>query len=204
MMPMAIVEGLAVVLALAYLVLAARESLWCWHCAFVSSALYVLVLWDARLLTEAGLNVFYMAMAVAGWYQWRRGGSGDEGRMTIVSMQWWHHGVLFAALMLLTIASGWAMQTWTTAALPYVDSFITWGSVITTVLVIRKVLENWLYWVLFDGIAVFAYLNRGLYMTALLFALYVVIVIFGYVKWRKAYVQAATPAAAASRIPSAP
>ena len=61
MMLMGIVEGLAVVLALAYLLLAARESLWCWYCAFASSALYVVVLWNARLLTEAGLNVFYMA-----------------------------------------------------------------------------------------------------------------------------------------------
>jgi len=189
MMPMAIVEGLAVVLALAYLVLAARESLWCWYCAFVSSALYVVVLWDARLLTEAGLSVFYMAMAVAGWYQWRPGGTGDESELRIVSMKWWHHALLFAVLMLFTFAGGWAMQTWTTAALPFVDSFIAWGSVITTILVIRKVLENWLYWVLFDGVATFAYINRGLYMTATLFALYVVIVIFGYLKWRREYLK---------------
>jgi nicotinamide mononucleotide transporter len=143
-------------------------------------------MWNARLLTEAGLNVFYMAMAVVGWYQWRHGNKG-EGLLKIVSLRWWQHLALFATLMLLTWISGWTMQTYTTAALPFVDSFITWGSVITTVLVIRKVLENWLYWILIDGLAVFVYLNRGLYMTALLFALYVVIVVFGYVKWRKEY-----------------
>jgi nicotinamide mononucleotide transporter len=85
------------------------------------------------------------------------------------------------------------MQTWTTAAYPFVDAFITWGSVITTVLVIRKVLENWLYWVLFDGVAIFVYINRGLYMTAVLFALYVVIVIFGYLRWRREYLKDAGP-----------
>lgn len=201
MILMTLIEALAVVLALAYLVLAARESLWCWYCAFASAALYVLVMWDARLLTEAALNVFYMGMAVAGWYQWRHGRTGDESGLKIVSLQPWHHAALFALLLALTYANGLAMQTWTTAAYPFVDSFITWGSVITTVLVIRKVLENWLYWVLFDGIAIFVYVNRGLYMTAVLFALYVVIVIFGYLKWLKAYRQAA--ATAALQTPSA-
>lgn len=185
---MFLLEVLAVILALAYLYLAARENIWCWLCAFASSLLYVGVMWDARLLTEAGLNVFYMAMAVAGWYQWRRRGAG-EGISQIVSLKWWHHVALFAVLIALTSLSGRAMQTWTTAAYPFVDSFITWGSVITTILVIRKVLENWLYWVLFDSVAIFLYINRGLYMTAVLFGLYVVIVIFGYMRWRRSYLR---------------
>ncbi|HEY0961040.1 MAG TPA: nicotinamide riboside transporter PnuC [Pseudomonadales bacterium] len=185
---MFLLEALAVALALAYLYLAARENIWCWLCAFASSLLYVFVLWDARLLTEAGLNVFYMVMAVAGWHQWRRRGAG-EGLSQIVSMKWWHHVPLFALLFVMTWLSGYAMQTWTTAAYPFVDSFITWGSVITTVLVIRKVLENWLYWVLFDSVAIFLYINRGLYMTAVLFGLYVVIVIFGYMRWRRSYLR---------------
>ena len=182
-MLMPVLEGFAVLLALAYLVLAARESIWCWYCAFASSALYVVLMWDARLLTEAGLNVFYMGMAVVGWYQWRGGGA-DAGKVQIISLAWWHHVALFAVLTVLTAVSGWTLQAWATAAFPFVDAFIAWGSVITTILVIRKVLENWLYWVLFDGVAIFVYINRGLYMTALLFALYVVIVIFGYIKWR--------------------
>jgi nicotinamide mononucleotide transporter len=182
------VEVLAVALALAYLLLAASENIWCWLCAFASSMLYVLVMWDARLLSEAGLNVFYMVMAVAGWHQWRRHGAG-EGISNIVSMKWWHHVVLFAVLMLLTTVSGRTIQAVTTAAYPYVDSFVTWGSVITTILVIRKVLENWLYWILFDSVAIFLYINRGLYMTAVLFGLYVVIVIFGYQRWRRSYLR---------------
>ena len=199
---MFIVEAIAVILALAYLVLAARESLLCWYCAFASSALYFVVMWDARLLTEAALQIFYMGMAVVGWYQWRHGHRSAGMPLQIVSLQWWHHVVLLALLMLLTYINGWVMQSYTTAAFPFVDAFIAWGSVITTVLVIRKVLENWLYWVLFDGLAIFVYVNRGLYMTAVLFALYVVIVIFGYVRWLRVYRRQA--ARAASQTPSAP
>jgi nicotinamide mononucleotide transporter len=180
-------EGLAVVLALAYLLLAARENIWCWFCAFSSSALYVVIMWEAGLFTEAVLNVFYIAMAVLGWYEWKYGGKQHAG-VAIVSLKWWQHVALFAAMLLLAFANGWAMQRWTSAAWPFVDSFITWSSVITTFLIVRKVLENWLYWVVIDGLAIFVYIDRGLYLTALLFALYVVIVIFGYIKWRKLFV----------------
>ncbi len=182
-------EGLAVVLALAYLVLAAREHLWCWYCAFVSSALYVFIFWDARLLMEAALNVFYVVMAVLGWYQWQRGGTEHKG-VVITSLVWWQHVVLVVVMLVLALANGWAMQTWTSAAWPFVDSFITWSSVITTFLVVRKVLENWLYWILIDGLALFVYIDRGLTLTALLFALYLGIVVIGYCKWRREYLAA--------------
>ena len=179
-------EGIAVVLALAYLILAARESLWCWYCAFVSSALYVVILWDARLLMESALSVFYVVMAVVGWYQWRHGGNAHEG-VRITTMQWWQHFAVLGVLLVLAFVNGWAMQRWTSAAWPFVDSFIAWGCVLTTLLVVRKVLENWLYWLLFDGMSLLLYIDRELYLTALLFALYLVIVVFGYFKWRREY-----------------
>ncbi len=180
-MGMVVVEALAVFLALAYLVLAARENIWCWYCALASSALYVFVMWDARLLTEAVLNVFYVVMAVLGWLRWRRGG--DHG--TITSLRAWQHAGLLLMILALTLANGWAMARWTSAAWPFVDSLITWASVVTTFLVVHKVLENWLYWIVIDGLALVIYIERGLYMTAMLYALYLVIVVFGYYEWRK-------------------
>lgn len=183
---MQLLEIVAVILALAYLLLAAKESIWCWYCALTSSALYALIMWNAGLLSEAVLNVFYVVMAVLGWYEWRYGGKQHSG-VQIVSLKAWQHFALLALVLVLAFANGWAMQRWTSAARPFVDAFITWSSVVTTFLVVRKVLENWLYWVVIDGLAMFLYIDRGLYLTALLFALYVVIVVFGYFKWRKEY-----------------
>jgi nicotinamide mononucleotide transporter len=180
-------EALAVVLAIAYLLLAARESLWCWYCAFGSSVLYIVIFWDVRLLMESALSVYYAGMAVLGWWQWR-GGSGHAAR-PIVCLPWRQHGVLLAAMLVLAALSGWLLQRNTTAAWPYVDSFTAWASVVTTVLVVRKVLENWLYWLLIDGISLLLYVERGLYLTALLFAAYLVIVVFGFLQWRRVYRQ---------------
>lgn len=183
-------EGVAVVLAIAYLLLAARESLWCWYCAFGSSLLYILIFWDVRLLMESMLSVYYAGMAVVGWWQWRAGA--DQPRLAIIRLPWWQHGVLLAAMLVLALVSGSLLQRFTDAAWPFVDSFTTWASVITTVLVVRKVLENWLYWLLIDSISLYLYIDRGLYLTALLFAAYLVIVVFGFLHWRKLYRQQAT------------
>ncbi len=181
-------EGLAVVLAIAYLLLASKESLWCWVCALVSSVIYIWICWQAHLFMETWLNVFYAVMAVLGWQQWRSGrDGGGKSKRAIVTMQLWQHGACFALVLLLAFFNGMLMQRYTSAAWPFVDSFITWSSVVTTFLVVRKVLENWLYWIVIDGIATVVYFERGLYLTTLLFAAYVVIVVFGYLQWRREF-----------------
>ena len=179
-------ETLAVVLALVYLLLAARQNLWCWACALLSSLLYVGIFWQARLYTETALNMFYMAMAVAGWWQWQQGAQAGKQR-AISRMSAPQHAVALALTLLLAAVNGYVMQRYTDAAWPFVDAFIAWGSVITTILVVRKVLENWLYWIVLDSLGVIVYLERGLYLTALLYAAYVVLVVFGYLRWRREY-----------------
>lgn len=181
---MSAAEGLAVVLAVAYLLLAAREHIACWACALASTAIYTVVFWDVSLLMEAALNVYYMAMAVYGWQQWRYGGSTHHG-VTIRTLTWRQHGLILAIVAVLTVVSGSLLSGKTTAVWPYVDSFTTWASVITTVLVAKKYLENWLYWFVIDGVSIPLYLDRGLYLTAALFAVYLVIVVFGYLSWQR-------------------
>lgn len=176
-------EGLAVALAIAYLLLALRESIWCWYCAFVSTAIYTVLLWNVSLLMESLLNVYYMAMAVYGWWQWRRGGEQHQG----IAIRRWplnYHLLIIAGVLLASLVSGYLLETRTSAEWPYVNSFTTWASVVTTWMVAKKILENWLYWIVIDFICVFMYFDRGLYLSSLLFAAYVVIVFFGYLKWR--------------------
>ena len=181
----ALLEPVGVLLAMAYLLLAARENLWCWACALVSSLLYVLIFYRVSLLMEAVLNIFYAVMAVVGWWQWRREGSDGKAALRIHRLRWQQHLLLLGGMLLLASANGWIMAQYTTAVWPYVDSFTTWASILTTVLVIRKVLENWLYWILIDSISLYLYIDRGLYLTALLFAAYLVICVVGFLHWRR-------------------
>ncbi|MGA1741577.1 MAG: nicotinamide riboside transporter PnuC [Pseudohongiellaceae bacterium] len=178
-----LLEILGVILAVAYLLLAAKENIWCWLCAFISSAIYVYLFWQVGLLMESMLNVFYISMALAGWLQWRYGGDKHEG-LSIKTLRAWQHGLILLLILLLAWLNGWYMQNYTAAAWPYVDSFTTWASILTTFMVIYKILENWIYWFVIDALSIYLYLDRGLYLTVLLFLIYLVIVVFGFISWR--------------------
>lgn len=179
-------ETLAVVLSIAYLILAMKENSLCWFCAFFSTAIYVWIFGDVNLYMESGLNLYYMAMAVYGWHQWQHGGSSGKG---VLIATWGLRNHISALLMILlaTIVSGYLLDANSDARLPYVDSFTTWASILSTVMVAKKVLENWLYWIVIDSVSIFLYLDRGLHQTAAMFALYLVLAAVGYCSWRKNY-----------------
>ena len=180
-------EAVAVMFAIAYLLLAVRENILCWLFALLSTAIYTVLFWDVSLLMESALNVYYMAMAVYGWQQWTRGGNSVDGKphtLDVQSMSGKQHVLVIAAIAVLTAASGYLLGEHSSAAWPYVDSFTTWASVITTYLVTRKYLQNWLYWIVIDTVSIPLYIDRGLHLTSLLFVAYVVIAVVGYFKWR--------------------
>jgi nicotinamide mononucleotide transporter len=186
---MSIWELAAVVLAITYLLLAVRENIWCWAFAFVSTAIYTVLFFDVSLLMDSALNVYYMVMAVYGWYQWSGGGSGADADQTkqalpIKTMSGQQHVLVLVIIAVLTLTSGYLLSENTAAAWPYVDSFTTWASVISTWLVARKYLENWLYWIVIDSVSVPLYIERGLSLTAMLFVAYVVIATIGYFSWK--------------------
>jgi len=183
---MSLWEIVAVTLGIAYLLLAVRESRWCWHAAFLSTAIFGFIFWQVDLLMETALQVYYLGMAIYGWWQWQ---PGPAGRNALLISRWSYrqHSYALACVLVLTVLSGSLLSYYSSAQLPYVDSFTTWGSILTTWMVARKILENWLYWMVIDSVSIFLYLDRGLYLTALLFLAYLVIVIFGYRKWLQAY-----------------
>jgi nicotinamide mononucleotide transporter len=177
------VEIAAVALALLYLVLAIRQNIACWAAAFVSSCLYVIVLFGARLYMESALNVFYAAMAVYGFRQWRASDEGGSLRVCRWPLRW--HAAGLAGIVLASFVSSTLLRSYTTAAWPFVDSLVTWASVFATFLVARKVYENWHWWLVIDSAAMVLYFTRHLYATMTLFALYLVLIVVGMREWRR-------------------
>lgn len=177
------VEIAAVVLALLYLALAIRQNIACWVAGFVSSCLYVIVLFEARLYMESALNVFYAAMAVYGFLHWRQSAHGEPLRVRRWPLRW--HVAGLAGIVFASGLSSSLLRTHTTAAWPFVDSLVTWASVFTTFLVARKVYENWHWWLIIDSTAMVLYFTRHLYATMSLFALYLVMIVVGMRAWRR-------------------
>lgn len=177
-------ELLAVLLAVAYLVLAIRQNIWCWLCAGISTAIYVWLFIGARLYMESALNGFYFVMAIYGWYVWTSGRVGDHER-PVIRWPLQIHALAIAAILLASTATGYFLSRYTDAAFPYIDSLTTWSAVWATFLVARKVLENWWYWLVIDSVSVLIYWARDLQLTSLLFVMYVIMVPFGIISWTR-------------------
>jgi nicotinamide mononucleotide transporter len=174
---------LAVILAVLYLVLAIRQNIWCWAAAAASTLLYLFIMFHASLYMESALQVFYLVMAGYGWYQWRPGGDRDQAR-EVTTWPVRFHVLAGFSVLLLVFVSGQLLTRYSAAALPFLDSFTTWGALIATFMVARKVLENWIYWFIIDAVSIGLYLSRDLYFTAALFAAYLFLIVIGYRSWR--------------------
>jgi nicotinamide mononucleotide transporter len=177
------IEIIAAALAVLYLLLAIRQRLECWVAAFISSCLYVWVLFGAHLYMESALNAFYAAMAVYGFWQWQHGGGG-----TALAVCRWpssRHWAGASSVIALSMISWYFLRRFTTAAWPFADSLVTWSSVFATFLVARKVYENWHWWLVIDSVSLCLYFTRRLYLTMLLFGLYLVLIVIGMRQWRR-------------------
>lgn len=175
-------ELAAVVIAIAYLLLALREQRSCWIAAFISTAIYLVIFYRANLYMESILQLYYLVMAVYGWHQWHSSSKKDSLRISRWPVK--NHVLAIISIAALSLASGNYLESNTDAAMPYLDSFTTWAALITTYMVTQKIVENWLYWVVIDAVSIHIYFERSLMLTAVLFALYVVISVYGYVSWR--------------------
>jgi nicotinamide mononucleotide transporter len=179
-------EALAVALGIAYVILAARESIWCWPAAFISTAIYTALFWQGQLPMQSLLNLFYLGMAVYGFMLWRRHDRPQDD-LKIHFWAWRNHLAFIAIGTVLTLSMGLLLSELQASQKPYLDAFVTVFSVLNTYLMARKVLENWGYWLVIDSAAVVLYLQTGYLMTAAMFALYLGLAVYGLINWLKLY-----------------
>ena len=177
-------ESTAVIFAILYLILAVKQNILCWTAGIISSILYFFIMQTAGLYMEACLQVFYVAMGIYGWSQWR---VSDAKHSSFVVNTWskYEHVSAISIILALSLLSGCLLERFTDAALPFLDALVTWGAVVATYMVAKKLLENWIYWFVIDATSIFLFIERGLWLSAILFATYLVIIFFGYQSWNK-------------------
>ncbi|OUR75176.1 nicotinamide mononucleotide transporter [Colwellia psychrerythraea] len=183
-------ELIAMLLSLAYVILAAKGSLWCWPAAFISTALYTYIFYDVLLLMDSALNAYYLLMAVYGYWQWSKK-TNNSTEITIVSWALSWHIKACIGLSVIAAVLGYVMANFTPADFPYLDTYTTVYAVFATYLVAQKVLENWLYWIVIDFVSIYLYIEKGLVPTTVLFVTFVIVAAYGYAKWLRLYQKSA-------------
>lgn len=179
-----LMEITAVVFAIIYLLLAVKQDVRCWYAAIFSSFLYFFIMMSANLYMEAYLQIFYIFMAIYGWFQWNKI-SEDKSKFIVRTWSIKQHLIVISSVISLAYISGSLLNIYTQAALPFIDALTTWGAIIATYMVAKKLLENWIYWFVIDSISVLLFMSRGLYLTSVLFFVYLIIIYFGYKSWTK-------------------
>jgi len=175
-------EVVAVLSAILYLILVVKENIWCWFFAFISTAIFIYLFYSVSLLSESILNIYYLIMAVYGWWRWRK-----KDRHKSQKVHTWHlnsHIKIITASVVLTPIIGFLM-TKLGASFPYLDAFVSILAVIATVMVAYKVFENWYYWLLVDTLSIYLFWQKQMYLTALLYLVYIILILIGIKAWQK-------------------
>lgn len=186
-------EWFIFIFALVYVLLAAIENVWCWLFGILASALSIYLCYMGNLFLESGLQIFYVFMGVYGWYEWLYGNkkkqqalqTAVDTELPIVSWNLQKNISLFLIGGILWVLFGYIAYRYSTQALPYLDAFITAFSLVATWMTARKIIENWIYWIIIDASAVVLYASRDFYLIALLYVIYTIIAIIGYFQWKK-------------------
>jgi nicotinamide mononucleotide transporter len=168
--------------------LAARESIWSWPTALVNVALYTVVFFRTRLYADMGLQVVYFLLSLYGWYNWLHGGE----HRTVLRVSRASPRLLLVIGTLVATGSytlGATLAAHTNAVFPYLDSALTVASLAAQWLMTRKILENWILWIALDIVYVPMFIARNLPATALLYAVFLVLAVLGFIEWRRSFLQ---------------
>jgi nicotinamide mononucleotide transporter len=179
------IEIIGVITGLLCVALAAMNNIWNWPIAIISVGVYIFIFFNSHLYADMGLQFYFMGMNIYGWYFWSHK-SGNEKKTPVIRITRKETILSIIAIIVFTFFLGTVLK-YTTASFPYLDSFCTACSLVGQVFLARKVLENWLIWIFVDIIYVGVYIFKHLDLTAVMYAIYIIIALLGYLDWKKEY-----------------
>lgn len=182
------IEIAAVLLGIANIVLIIRRSVWNYPFALAMVTLYFFIFRDLKLYSDSGLQIFFFAVNLYGWWAWTRNRA-EMGEIVIERLG--RDGLLawIAGSIIATMAWGFIMSRHTDASYPFWDAGVAMLSVAGQMLMTRRYLENWWWWIAVNAISIPLYIVKGIYLTAGLYALFLVLAIAGLIEWRKVKAQ---------------
>jgi len=177
-------EIVAAACGLTCVYLQTKEKILAWPFGIVSVLLYVIIFYESFLYSDVLLHAIYIILNAYGWWYWSKK-KDDAVDVPIINLSKTHYFIWGIVILIGTLGLGTFMGEKLGASLPYFDAFTTSGSLVAQYLLAKKVLQNWLLWIVVDVVAVSMYSYKGLYVTSLLFFAYLLLCIKGYIDWKK-------------------
>ena len=181
-------ESVAFVLGIANIVLLIRRSIWNFPVGIVMVTIYAYVFFQAHLFSDALLQVFFFVVQIVGWVVWSRHwieGGGGDGELKVETSSEGELAQYVAGTVAGAVALGLVMRRYTPAAYPFWDASVASASVFAQIMLTRRRIENWFWWMGANVISIVLYPLKGLYLSAGLYAFFFLMSAFGYVEWRQ-------------------
>lgn len=179
-------EILGVIFSLLYLGFSIKQNILLWPMGILSAILYMVVFYQSKFYADMGLNAYYFIISIYGWLLWRKR-AGEGEKVFPVSRIRLNQGLILALITVTAFAGiGLLLDRFTDSPVPYWDAFTTALSFTATWMLARKIIEHWILWVIVDTVSMALYLHRGLYPTLVLFGIYTVMAVVGYIQWKRA------------------
>ena len=180
------IEILGVVTGILYVILEVKQSRMLWPLGIITSAAYIYIFLTGKFYADMGLQVYYVLISIYGWYYWSRGGArSNKGELPVMRIS----RKLFLKLSL-TFALAWTgiyfvLDRFTDSTVPVGDSFTTALAIVATWMLTKKIIEQWFLWIIANVVSIGLYIYKGLYPTVILYAVYAVMSVYGYLEWKR-------------------
>lgn len=182
---MSALEIVAVILGIINILLIIRRSVWNFPVAIAMVSLYFMIFRDAKLYSDAGLQVFFAIVNLYGWWSWHRN-KANVGEIVVRRLPAFGYAFWIVGSVAAIWCWGNFMGTHTDTSYPYWDASVAMLSIAGQILMTRRFVENWHWWIVVNLISIPLYVAKELYLTAGLYGLFLVLAIAGLVEWRKA------------------
>jgi nicotinamide mononucleotide transporter len=179
-------EVVAFVVSVLGVWLTTARSLWNYPFSLLSVALYGVIFYQDQLYADMALQGIFAITLLYGVWQWVRGRSAS-GDLLITRVRADIAVIGIAAGILVAGTVGFLLDTLTNASLPWIDSFLFAMSLVASVWAARRNIESWWMWIGIDVLYIGVYLLKHLYLTAVLYAVFVVLAVFGLRRWKSAF-----------------
>lgn len=184
------IEITGAVLSLIYLYLSIKQKISLWIFGFLCSALYVVVFFNSKFYADMSLQFYYLGVSVYGWISWKSGKLHTGKELPVKRTKVKQALILFLITLSVFLLYYFILARFTDSPLPASDSFTTALSITATWMLAKKLIEHWLLWIVVDAVSAGLYFYKELYPTAVLFIIYTIMAIAGFVEWKKASQQA--------------